>query len=105
MVFYSQFSSIILGEKKISEHYRDARFLNFNNPNELIAAASILAPGVLVAHNVLSSNDKIQIRPNIKGFYNPDTGSVSPGIGLGVQVGEGHIAPTINVGGQLNADR
>jgi len=85
---------------------KEGRFLDFeklfSDPNTQIAALAGLGVVALAANNVLSGNDRIRIRPNLGFNYNPETSALTPSLTANVQVGDGHVAPSFNVGGQFD---
>ena len=53
---------------------------------------------------MLSGNDRIRLRPNLGLNFNPNTGQINPALTANVQVGDGPVAPSFNIGGQLDAN-
>ena len=65
---------------------RDARFLNFYDPNTQIAGLAGLGVAALAANNLLSGNDRIRVRPNLSFNYDPETKALTPALTANVQV-------------------
>ncbi len=73
--------------------------VNFNDPGTQIAGLAGLGVTAFAAHNVFTGNDQIRVRPNVGLNFNPQTGQLAPAVTANVQVGDGPVAPTFNVGG------
>ena len=65
---------------------RDARFLDFSDPNTQIASLAGLGVAALAANNLLSGNDRIRVRPNLSFNYDPETSALTPALTANVQV-------------------
>ena len=76
--------------------------VNFNDPNTQIAGLAGLGVTAFAAGNVLSGNDQIRVRPNLGFNFNPQTQALTPALTANVQVGDGPITPSFNVGGQFD---
>ena len=76
--------------------------VNFNSPSTQLAGLGALGTGIFAASNVASGNDQISVRPNLGVNFNPETGELAPAVTANVQVGDGPVAPTFNVGGQFD---
>ena len=61
-----------------------------------------LGTGIFAASNIASGNDQISINPNVGFNFNPETGALTPAVTANVQVGDGPVAPSFNVGGQFD---
>ena len=56
---------------------RDARFLDFSDPNTQIASLAGLGVAALAAINLLSGNDRIRVRPNLSFNHDPNMQGLS----------------------------
>ncbi|TRY73230.1 hypothetical protein TCAL_02545 [Tigriopus californicus] len=75
------------------------------NLGHAVGAAGFLGAGLLTAKNIKEDNTRLSLRPQVGLAFNTQTQRLEPNLGVGVQVGEGNVAPTFNLGGQFSGGK